>query len=105
MNVTTPIRAVPIGSVTIQGKKFDVATHPEFVKFFEALTNRVGGPTGPGTVDLAVSQFEDAGIAEQQAEFYTFKDAVTQDTSLAALREELIALRARVETLEQGMSL
>lgn len=100
MNVTTPIRAVPIGTVTIQGRKFDVATHPEFVKFFESLTIRVGGPTGPGTPDLTVAQFEDAGIEETKALLYQAQDAAAQDVT--HLREAVQALERRVWSLEQG---
>ena len=45
-NVTAPRVGVSIGTVVIGAQRYEVATHPEFVRFFESLVARVGGPTG-----------------------------------------------------------
>jgi hypothetical protein len=113
--VTVPIQSVPIGSVTVGGQKYDVATHPEFVRFFDSMLRRVGGPTGVGTNDLVVSQFEDAGIEETKALLYLAERSAGQMPiaepvpcpEVAApcdLQEQITALALRVQALEQGVS-
>lgn len=113
--VTVPIQSVPIGSVTVGGQRYDVATHPEFVRFFDAMLRRVGGPTGAGTNDLVVAQFEDAGIEETKALLHIAEKAAGQMPiaepvpcpEVAApcdLQEQITALALRVQALEQGVS-
>lgn len=104
MSTVTPPRAgVPIGTVAIQGREFSVATHPEFVRFFESLITRVGGVTGPGTNDLSTAQFEDAGIEETKALLHLAESAAAQE--VVYLREVVQALEKRIIALEQGVSL
>jgi hypothetical protein len=43
ISITTPKANVPVGRVTINGQTFDVAQHPEFVRFFFDLFRRTGG--------------------------------------------------------------
>jgi hypothetical protein len=106
MSTVSPPRAgIPIGMVTIKGQRLEVVTHPEFTKFFDSLTSRVGGATGPGTLDLTVAQFEDAGIPEMMADIYSLRDAASQEHTITALREEVFALTQRVQSLESGVSL
>ena len=69
------------------------------------LFDRVGGFVGPTINDLAAAQFEDAGIEEMKALAYSNSDASNQSPEVSALREELAALRSRVEAMEQGVSL
>jgi hypothetical protein len=102
--VTQPIVGVPIGTVTVNGQRFDVHTHPEFQRYFESLSVRVGGPTGPGTPDLTVAQFEDAAIEETNA-LLSIAEKTAAQYSDAALRAEIEALARRVQSLEQGISL
>lgn len=112
--VTQPKYVVPIGTVTINGRTFDVATHPEFVRFFDSLVSRVGGATGESTGDLALSQFEDAGIEELRAQTYAWRDEAAmrpipdqqmpvQQIDAVSLLDELYELRKRVRALEQGL--
>lgn len=103
MSVTAPRAGVPIGYVNIGGKRVPVEVDPEYLRYFSDMLVRVGGVTGPGTIDLTISQFEDAGIAEQQAEFYSFVTSVGQGPS--GLHEELAVLRTEIEAIKQGLML
>jgi HAMP domain-containing protein len=121
VNVNQPLASTPIGWVEVDGKRFPVATHPEFVRFFDSMLVRVGGTSGPSTPDLVLAQFEDAGIEETKALLSTGLDELRQSADNAALREaiaappdqilvselreELQALAARIEALERGVSL
>lgn len=115
--VTQPRVGIPIGTVTIQGRVYDVPTHPEWVRFFESALDRIGGPTGSSSNDLTLSQFEDAGIEETKAALFAVQDGFNQappvvsvkdeeaSPLLSALMEELALLRSRIDALEQGVSL
>ena len=103
MNVNQPLGATPIGFVTVNGQTIPVMTNPEYVRFFFGLTDRVGGPTGPGTPDLSVAQFEDAGVEETKALMIRGFDSVNQKPD--DLHEKIEALQRRVADLEQGLSL
>jgi hypothetical protein len=72
--VTAPRNGIPIGLATIAGQRVMVEVHPEYLRWFESLTGRVGGVTGPSTTELAMSQFEDAGIEELKATVYALAD-------------------------------
>lgn len=74
--VTAPRNGIPIGLATIAGQRVMVEVHPEYLRWFESLTGRVGGVTGPSTTELAMSQFEDAGIEELKATVYALADEV-----------------------------
>lgn len=52
MKVTQPRSGIPIGTVQVAGRETAVATHPEFVRFFESLVARIGGVAGPSNADL-----------------------------------------------------
>ncbi len=51
--LTPPNQRVPIGVATINGQAVDVYQHPEFVRFFFDLFNRVGGTESASTTDLS----------------------------------------------------
>lgn len=53
-NITTPKNNVPVGRVSIGGQTYDVAQHPEFVRFFFDLFRRVGGTGGSSNTDLQI---------------------------------------------------
>jgi len=60
--ITPPRSGIPIGF--LDQRTGDVRVHPEYLRYFESLFTRVGGFVGSSNSDLTVSQFEDAGIAE-----------------------------------------
>lgn len=127
MNVTMPRADIPFMLEMPDGS---LRNNPEWIRLLTELLGRAGGTTGPGTEDLTVSQFEDAGIEETKAGLSTARDEFgqlpriettaldgdqlppalqfvpTEDASggVSALREELDALRVRVASLEQGTS-
>lgn len=51
--ITPPKAQIPIGTITINGVRYDVAQHPEFVRFFFDLLRRVGGSSATSNTDLA----------------------------------------------------
>lgn len=109
--VTLPSSRIPL---TQRG---DVVS-TEFYRWMHDITERVGGVEGAGTQDLSVAQFEDAGIPEQQAEFYAalnainssplVRDVVAENGRLSVevevLRAALYELQRRVWALEQGVT-
>lgn len=112
-----------IGSATVGGQTVPVVIDIAWFRYLsQALFDRVGGALGVSTDDLALSQFEDAGIEETKAMVFGAMDAQGQaDQSLSAevsllrdrgeldqtpaLMAEIAALRERLEALEQGVSL
>ena len=72
--VTPPRNGIPIGIASIGGQRVLVEVHPEYLRWFEGLTGRVGGVTGSSTNDLTVSQFEDAGIEEHKHALFRLAD-------------------------------
>ena len=95
-----------IGYAQAQGKRLPVEIDIAWFRYLsQELYERAGGALGPSTSDLAVSQFDDAGITELYALTYANQDANNQGAEVAALREELQTLRKRMEALEQGVSL
>ena len=77
-NVTIPRNGIPIGFVSVSGQRLPVDIHPEYLRAFSSLTERVGGVIGPSTDDLALSQFEDAGIEEVKAQTASLRDEFWQ---------------------------
>lgn len=115
--VTAPRNGIPIGWVKVGGQRLTVEVHPEYLRYFESLVQRVGGVTGTGTDDLALSQFEDAGIEENKLALYRFSDDTLQappavtlqpenhiETSIEELRAQLVELAKSVQALQQGMT-
>lgn len=95
-----------IGYANVGGKQVPVAIELAWFRYLsQALYDRAGGALGLSNDELAMSQFEDAGIEETKALVYSNHDAAGQYNEAASLREELAALRARVDALEQGVSL
>lgn len=113
-NVTPPRAGVPIGTLHIDGRQVEVEVHPEYLRFFYTLHLRQGGVVGQSTTDLETSQFEDAGIAEMQAELFAMRDAISQAQAaavsaqgsdgdlVAELRDEIRELRVKLEGMEQS---
>jgi hypothetical protein len=105
--ITQPRTQIPIGEVLIGGKAVPVQIHPEYLRFFTSLVNRAGGTVGSGTQDLDVSQFDDAGIQEMQAQQFADRDAADQSPALALMpaeadqSNEVAALREHVARLER----
>lgn len=93
--VSQPIAQTPIGTVVIGGRPYQVETNPEFIRFFGSLVGRVGGATGPGTVEIVSQQFEDAGIEETKALLYGMNSALMQAPSYAEIHERLTILERR----------
>ena len=73
-NVTPPRNGIPIGTARIGGQMVSIDVHPEYLRWFESLTTRVGGVMGASTTDLTLSAFEDAGIEEQKAALFRLAD-------------------------------
>ena len=89
----------------------------DWYRWARDITERVGGVSGSGTADLAVSAFEDAGVEEAKAamadiraEFGQIPGQVieprdeSQSPDLNGMWAVIQALAARVEALEQGLS-
>lgn len=97
MNVTLPRMDIPVAA----GQPMQ----SEWYRWAFDITARVGGVSGQSTTDLAESQFEDAGIEEIRLGVFKLADEFGQQQMLAQMREELAALRQRVEALESGTTL
>ena len=117
-NVTFPRNGIPIGYVSINGQRMPVEVHPEYLRAFDSIVERVGGVSGSSTNDLTLSQFEDAGIEEHKHALFRLTDDVWQLPPMVDLSaahedkapgvEELRALVAEltkaVEALQQGLT-
>lgn len=116
-NITAPRNGIPIGWAMVGGQKVQVEVHPEYLRWFESLTGRVGGVTGAGTNDLALSQFEDAGIEEHKHAMFRLTDDMgqfppvvempaidDQPSGVEELRALVAELTKAVEALQQGMT-
>ena len=130
-NITPPKNAVPVGRVTINGQTFDVQQHPEFVRFFFDLFQRVGGTSALSNTDLAAlteinafapmpafdasSQFEDVILAppfiqspERDVVAPNYEPALQPDDSngrLQALEAEVTRLARTIHDLQIGYQL
>lgn len=97
--VTLPSSRIPL---TANGDAVSV----EFYRWMHDITQRVGGVAGPGTEDLALSQFDDAGIEETKEALLEASDAVLQLPLLEALIDDaglVQRLSADVEELRGNM--
>lgn len=96
--ITLPRAGLPL---TLQGATIS----QEWFRWARDITERAGGVTGMGSEELAMSQFEDAGIEETKALLYAVNDSQAQANEIAELREQVLALLLRIEAIEQGVSL
>lgn len=120
--VTIPRATVPVaGNAPISA---------EWYRWAHDITQRVGGPTGAGSNDLALSQFEDAGIEETRAFLFDLKNELRQspqpadfqtdcdplapaavflqaveglEATVSGLLDQIHQLRVEVEALKQGL--
>lgn len=84
--VTLPKAGItPIGHFELRGQKLPVFLDPEWARGFEQLLNRAGGVTSNTITELNIAAFEDAGIAEQQAELHAVDLRYGQLPTAAAL--------------------
>jgi hypothetical protein len=51
--LTPPMALIPIGIATFNGQQIEVRQHPEFVRFFFDLFNRVGGNNSKSLQELS----------------------------------------------------
>lgn len=115
MATLTPPRAnIPIGWVTIGGKRLPASIDPEWLRYLaNSLFERGGGTQGSGTTDLETAAFEDAGIDDLKAAVAKLSDEASQLPSvanqapesydaLAVISAEIDDLRRRLEALEQA---
>ena len=49
-NVTFPRNGIPIGYVSINGQRMPVEVHPEYLRAFDSIVERVGGVSGSQTI-------------------------------------------------------
>jgi len=116
-SLTAPRNGIPIGTAIINGVQVQVEVHPEYLRWFESLTGRVGGVSGASTNDLTVSQFEDAGIEEtkhglmrQGDDLWQIPPVVqlgpvdSEAPGLEELRGQIAELTKAVEALQQGLT-
>lgn len=89
----------------------------EWYRWAYDITQRVGGVTGASTEDLALSQFEDAGIEEARHSVFRLADEIGQAPPMAEhviaedqaplieeLRAQVAELTKAVEALQQGLT-
>lgn len=111
--ITPPKNSIPVGLIDFGGKRIEVQQHPEFVRFFFDLFNRVGGVSALSNTDLeAMAQaLVDAGAVpssspEAQEALRGVEELRQQ---IASLRGENDRMRSEVEELraqlEGGLSL
>lgn len=93
-----------IGYAQVGGQRVPVSVDAAwFIYLTQSLYRRVGGAVSPTMDELDASRFEDAGIEELKASLFSVSDAAAQQSQ--SLMAEIEILRARVEALEQGLSL
>lgn len=78
ITITPPKANIPVGSVTINGVKYDVPQHPEFVRFFYDFFRRIGGTDGSSSEQL---QAQVDGLSFTP----TGQDTSLQDVGISAL--------------------
>jgi hypothetical protein len=128
--VTLPRAGItPIGYMDVRGEKVPVWIDQEWARAFNDLLIRVGGTTSNTITELNIAAFEDAGIAEQQAELHSVdsrygqlpvppvfppeqdvspaaqfdvKDADYSDHGVSELRARVAVLEAMIAGLMQG---
>jgi hypothetical protein len=110
--VTLPRAGItPIAYVDKEGRAW---VDQEWARAFNDLLIRVGGTTSNTISEINIAAFEDAGIAEQQAEIYTIDQTHSQHppvvvlppaddvSSIAELRSRVDALETAIQALRQG---
>lgn len=103
-NLTPPRAGIPIGRVNVSGQDYEVAIHPEWLRYLaNGIFERVGGVTAPTNTDLdAFLQFDirEADAAELQKRVRDL-ETVTEAPTVAIQTE----LAKRVADLETSVSL
>lgn len=106
-SITPPMARIPIGVVTINGQQIEVRQHPEFVRFFFDLFNRVGSTDALSNTELeAMAQaLVDAGaVAASSTEAQEALRGIEElRQELASLRGESDRLRAEIQALRDDM--
>jgi hypothetical protein len=110
ITLTLPSSRIPI---TQSGEPISA----DWMRWAHDVTARLGGPTGQSIDELVMQQFDDAGVAEQQAEIYSVIDAIGQlparldqveqdnqrlSGELEELRGTVLVLTALLEGFQQG---
>ena len=90
--VTLPRAQIPL---TLNGN----AISAEWYRWAHDITIRAGGVDGSSNSELAMSQFEDAGIEETKALLYSLADDVRQGRA-----EEVQTLMDKAQALESTVS-
>lgn len=99
--LTPPTSRIPIGFVSINGQQLDVQQHPEFVRFFFDLFNRVGSTTA-----LTNTELQELAQALIDAGAVPASSAEAQEAlrGVEELRQELAALRSANDQLRNELS-
>lgn len=100
--ITQPKVNVPVARVEIGGQTFDCKTHPEWVRWFELIFDRIGGAVGINAADLEQAS-ADARLAlsGDLTRLRTVDDDLQME--LHALRGANDALLKRIEALEDRL--
>ena len=129
--LTPPRNGIPIASVTVNGVEYNADINAEWMRYLTfGVFNRVGGVSGPSTVEAAQEAGGNGGTEEARAMIVDLRSDVDQIVNhgriasvesavatmvdmgsfamletIAELREKLAALTERVNTFEQAPSL
>jgi hypothetical protein len=87
--IKPPPPTVPFGR-TIDGRAITIDQAWDL--FLRALVERVGGTEAPSNTELALAQYDDAGLEEMKAELYRLRDDVRPPLATEPLREPLETL-------------
>jgi TolA-binding protein len=105
--LTPPMARVPVGLATINGQQIEVRQHPEFVRFFFDLFDRVGSTEALSNSELeALAQaLTDAGaIPASSPEAQEAARGVEElRQALASLRGDIDSLRGELQALRDDM--
>ena len=96
-SVTQPRSSIPIASVTIAGQRYECATNPEFVRFFEMLIRRIGGTVGMNTDELLQLALEPISRDPSAQEALRAVDELRNE--LESVRATSTGLLARLDEL------
>lgn len=92
--VTVPKNMVPVGFVQVGNQRYEVQQHPEFVRFFFDLFQRVGGTAAASNSDLEQMAEEQVGAGQVSS-----PEAQEAVRGVDELRNQLASLRSDVDML------